>query len=61
MGMSTFQLSFLQEAHLKNFNYVEAEKISFKKNVFDFSVDGFTIGKSDILNIQKYLMVKINV
>ena len=37
------------------------EKISFKGNAYDFSVDYNSIDKSDILNIHKYLMVKNNI
>ena len=43
------------------FNYVEAEEISFKGNVYNFSEDYHAIEKSDILNIHKYLMVKNNI
>ena len=39
---------------------VDAEGISLKKNVYDFSVDYDAIDKSDILNILKSLMVKNN-
>ena len=33
-------------------------EISFKGNVYDFSVDYDSIDKSDILNNHKYLMIK---
>ena len=39
-------------------DYVES---SVKGNVYNFSVDYNPIDKSDILNIQKYLMVKNNI
>ena len=61
MGMSTFQISFVQEAYLQDFSYVEAEKVSFKNHAFDFSVNYVAIGKSDISNIHKYLMINMNV
>ena len=37
-------------------NYIK--ELSFKGNVYDFSVDYNAIDKFDILSIQKYLMVK---
>ena len=43
------------------FDCIGSEKVSLKKNVYDFSVDYDTIDKSDILNIYKYLMIKNNV
>ena len=36
------------------FGYVEAEEVSLKGNVYDFSVDYGAIHQSDILNIRKY-------
>ena len=38
-------------------NYVESEKVSFKGNVYDFSVDYDTVCKSDTLGTHNYLMV----
>ena len=38
----------------------ESKEISLGGNFFDFSVDYNAIGKSDISNIRKYLMVKNN-
>ena len=58
MKTSTFQLNFVHEAYLINFNYVESKELSFKGNFHDFSVDYGAINKSDILDIHKYLMVK---
>ena len=37
---------------------IEVKEVSFKGNVYDFSVDCNAIDKSDILNIHTYLMVK---
>ena len=37
------------------------EVVSLNGNVYDFSVDYNFIGKSDILNIHKYLMTKNNI
>ena len=42
---------------------LDLEEVSFKRNVFNFSVDCDAIGKSEISNIKyfKYLMVKKNI
>ena len=50
---STFQIIFVYEAY---FDYVETGSF-----IYDFSVDYDAIDESDILNIQKNLMVKNNV
>ena len=42
-------------------NKFESEELSFKGNVFDFSVDYDAIDISDILNTHKHLMVKNNI
>ena len=43
-------------------NFVlEEEEVSFKGNVYDFSVDHCAVDKLEILNIHKYLMVKSNI
>ena len=42
------------------FDATESREVSFKGNVYDFSVDYNTIDKSDILNIHEYLMVRNN-
>ena len=39
-------------------DYVKAQEVSLKRNVYDFSVDHDAIDKSDILNFDKLLMVK---
>ena len=41
-------------------NKFEAEEVSSKGNVYDYSVDCDANDKSDILNIHKYLMVTSN-
>ena len=41
-------------------DYVEAEEVSWKRNLYYFSVDYDVIDKSGILNIYKYLIVKNN-
>ena len=54
--MSTFILNISEKC-----DTVESKEVSFKWNVYDFSVDYGTIDKSNILNIHKYLMVKNNI
>ena len=39
----------------------ESREVSLNENVYNFSVDYNSIDKSDILNIQKYLMTKNNI
>ena len=43
------------------FSAAETREVSLNGNVYDFSVNYFSIEKSDILNIHKHLMVKNNV
>ena len=43
------------------FDYDDSEKVCFKGNVYDFSVDYDAIDKSNILRIHKYLMIKSKV
>ena len=40
------------------FDYVDSEEVSFKGNMYRFSVDYDAIEKSNILNFRKYLMIK---
>ena len=42
------------------FDYVDSKEVCLKGNVYGFLVDYNTIGKSEILNTHKYLMVKNN-
>ena len=42
------------------FSNTESREVSLNGNVYDFSVNYNSIGKSDILNIHKYLMTKNN-
>ena len=42
-------------------NYFESKELSFKGNVYNFSVDYDAIHNSDILDIHKYLMIKNNI
>ena len=43
------------------FSATESREVSLNGNVYDFSVDYNPIDKSDILNIQKYLITKKNI
>ena len=38
--------------------YIQPEEISFKENVYNFSVDYKAIDKSDIIYIHRYLITK---
>ena len=62
---STKSVSFPSQCSLgsiyNKFDYVESKEVSFKGNVYDFSLDYEAIDKSNILNIHKYLMIKNNV
>ena len=53
-----FATQFCLGSISNKFNYVDAEEISLKGNVYDFSVDYNSIDKSDI---HKYLMVQNNI
>ena len=55
---STFQLEFCLGSTSNKFDYVEPEEVSFKENVYDFSVYYDAIDKSDLLNLHKYLILK---
>ena len=51
-----FCLNFVLEAY--EFDSNDLDEVSFKENIYDFSVDYNTIDKSNNLNIHKYLMIK---
>ena len=53
--MLTFQLCFVSEIFLMDLMHLE---VSLNGNVHDFSVDYNSIGKSDIINIHKFSLVK---
>ena len=57
----SFQFQFCLGSISDKFGYVNSEEVSFKGNVYDFSVDYGSIGKSDKLVIHKYLMSKNNI
>ena len=58
---SNFSSQFCLGSISKKFDYVDSEQVSFKGNVYDFSVDSGAFDKSNILNIHKYLMIKNNI
>ena len=51
-------ISVLSRSVSNKFDYIYSGEVSFKGNVYDFSVDYDAIHKSNILNILKYLMIK---
>ena len=53
---NSFPSQFCPVAYESDSN--DLDKVSFKENVYDFSVDCNTIDKSNNLNIHKYLMIK---
>ena len=53
-----FQPQFCLGSISNKFDYGHSEEVSLKGSMYDFSVDYCSIDKSDILNIQKYLMTK---
>ena len=57
----TFPTQFYLGSICNGFDATESREVSLKENVYDFSVYYNAIDKSDILNIHKYLMVKINI
>ena len=56
-----FPSQFCLGSGSNKFDYVDSEELSFKENMYDVSVDYGSIEKSDILNIHKYLMIKISI
>ena len=53
-----FPYQFVQGNISKKLVCVKTEKVSFKGSVYDFSINYNTNEKFDILNIDKYLMLK---
>ena len=53
--ITTFHLGSISN----EFESDDLNEVSFKGNVYDFSVDYSATAKSNILNIHKYLMKKI--
>ena len=56
-----FPSQFCLGSMSNKFGNVDSKEISFKVNVYDFSVDYDAIDESSILNIHKYLMNKNNI
>ena len=52
---TNFPTQFCLGSISNKFN-VDAEEVSLKRNVYDFSIDYNAIDKDDILDIHKYLM-----
>ena len=59
-GIANFATQFCLESISNGFGAVKSREVSLKGNVHDVSVDYNVIDESDILNIDKYLMVKNN-
>ena len=57
----TFPTQFCLGSICNGFDATESREVPLKENMYDFSVYYNAIDKSDILNIHKYLMVKINI
>ena len=56
-----FPIQFYLEIISNGFGATISREVSLKGNVYNFSVDYQAIDKSDMLNIDKYIMVKNNV
>ena len=56
-----FPTQFCLRSISNGFSTTESREVSLNGNVHDFSVDYYFIGRSDILNINKYLMNKNNI
>ena len=56
---SNFPSQFCLGTISKKFDYVDSEQVSFKGNVYGFSVDSGAFGKSNIINIQNIYWLKI--
>ena len=54
----TFPTKFCLGSISNGFSATESREVSLNGNVYGFSVDYNSIGKSDILNIHKYLITK---
>ena len=58
---NNFSSQFWLGSISNKFDSNDLNEISFKGNVYGFSVDYSAIDKSNILNINKYLMLKNNI
>ena len=57
-GNVNFPSRFCLGSISNEFDYVDWEEVSFRGNVYDFSVDYGAVDKSNIFSIHKYLMIK---
>ena len=57
-GGVNFPSQFCWGSISNKFSYTEAEEVSLKGNVYDFSIDYGSIAADDILDIYKYLIQK---
>ena len=53
-----FPTQICLESIFNGFNNIESKEVSLNGNMYNFSVDYNSIDKSDISNIQKFLMTK---
>ena len=58
--MLTFQLNLSQKC-IYGFSATESREVSLNGILYDFSIDYNSIDRFDILNIDKYLMIKNNI
>ena len=56
-----FSTQFCFGSAANGFSNTQSREISLNGNVYDFSVDYNSIDKSDVVNINKYLMTKNNI
>ena len=56
-----FPTQFCLGSIFDGFSATQSIEVSLNGNLYDFSVDQNSVGKSDILNILKYLMTKNNI
>ena len=56
-----FPTHFCFGSKWNGFSATEPRKASLNGNLYDFSVDYYSIDKSNILNIHKYLMTNSNI
>ena len=56
--MLTLKLNFVSDVYLIHLVIPESREISLNGNMYHFSVDYNSIDKSDILNINKYVIAK---
>ena len=56
-----FPIQLCPKSIYNGFNATEHREVSKKGNVYDLSINYNSVGKSDMLKIQKYLMSKNNI